>query len=1728
MPKKSKGKFSNNRSERPGYQYDGAEIFRNEAAVYDDTEPRESLQRFMEMFHGKIDDNVISMIYSECFPNVDQCLESLLNLSCEVNIHQADENTNTLSNESEKVSIPIGTATPQSWLPENTLKISKVSDSCAVEDGSTKLYENETYDYYQTSSDMNFVENHSCLSTSLPSSFQYNGSFPPMYNSQMYPTLGLQYNSENFPNYFIPVSQNASNFEIKSYASEIKNNCNFPKYNLQASVSSKATSSPKNGRNSFKWNNTDEVKNVMEKIKMGHHILIILRGLPGSGKSTLAKKLKFSGVIFTTDDFFYKRGKYAFDPTLLDEAHYWNQNRAREALLNNVTPIIIDNTNTETWEMLPYIKMGRKFNYEIIILEPNTPWKFKPKELAFRNKHGVPKEKITKMLARYQHNITLDHFDIASSNSVIESLPASSKASGDNCNLVSVSEMAKNEKPCVSLEAIVHQEERPSDILGEKVPNVQGYNVSSLPKNFMSKEFPLPANEAKPLMINECSDTESVVESMSDANENIKIDNLEELKSLAHEDSEDSQSFGKNDAQTSDQELTSWEDITEHDDDFLWKTSSSHNMSSQFHCNILSENKEDPSMADQSQMDLLKEKESVCHENPVQCDELSNVSCLPAPDVISIGDPKSLGGNLHSVVDVLPGSLNDFPGVTDIHIDSDVRNDDHFTQQAYSHNINSDKLQHEKLKTNKAEKNLCHDKKKEVFNSEFKRNYNLKTISKLNDLNNFTIPSNHQLSKHKSTKSFDESYAFQETKTKNDKGSETNLLRSKFFSAPILGNQLNISNEIFCNELTRGTEHNSYNEKLFIETDVEFEKENSSSDLIPHAIPLYANSSYINKSTSNEKPFIENKLEIPERNTHPDMELQINDFKNPSSWEGSKNHFISEASMTELSDYSIIKSSFDESNNANQEQGVEKENNNAAGLVDPKPQRSEKIVSMVFKKIIDEKKLTDSVSTDEENIANIEQLKEWDCNSEPEGKIENSDDSLDTNLVSFTPKPPRNFLQARHTPNKFTSSENGVKASDSSECHKSENCKNKKRSPLFKHPLQYISKDWVFPQFIQNQEYGYETFDAKSSLSYTDSDTQTEFKDFILINKIERNEAGFTEYQIIEPSKISEWNANVNDLKNSNEYIPRVAMFEKSTSTEDLEPNIEISEKLARLNECFPHISEEDLNHFMGLCDNDETWVTNLLLDSEYNPCSKESGNTQLKKFDDDNNLILPSTSSQCDIKNIGFKIFNKTSKQFENEALPSTENVDYTHKKLSSNSTTESDSTSDESQMENNLEPCSISSNSNPLQNLHLSLDSAFALQLEELFGPVSSDGSASTESSNIVVEIDLEFARLIHSKWKNSVQNKGQSNNENVDTKSKKMGVKLSREKIRKEQKNLNAVKKNRGEPMSLSEIMEMEQAVEHHKKEKLKKDIDIVTKKNRNKLYNMFPGADPTALDEIFESNNCCFETSLKALEEDVGYSKTTGYGNLTLKECEGYAEILNESIDNWNKSNNISDLANSDRNDWIPNNESDCRENLKTTKETTASTFLSTITPEAEALRGKAVEHYLMQQKCIQKSSNYYQRGMKPVASFYAQDASEHRRKFREANKAASELIAEQRNAALGYFTLDLHGLYVQEAIPMLEKFLRERKLEIKRRPQSALTKLTIITGQGLHSIRGPKLRPSVIEYLRRTGHFYSENHVGILEVYLNSDGCTAPRYAPKDCLEPNQGQNGTPPFFSSSL
>lgn len=152
-------------------------------------------------------------------------------------------------------------------------------------------------------------------------------------------------------------------------------------------------------------------RDLLNDIQNNVPLLVILRGLPGSGKSTLAKKLLKScgqGIILSTDDFFSKNGIYHFKADRLSEAHSWNQKRALTAVENKVKLLIIDNTNTMSWEMRPYIEMGVVNKYNIHILEPDTPWKFKPRILAEKNSHGVPKQKIEIMLDRYEKKVDLD------------------------------------------------------------------------------------------------------------------------------------------------------------------------------------------------------------------------------------------------------------------------------------------------------------------------------------------------------------------------------------------------------------------------------------------------------------------------------------------------------------------------------------------------------------------------------------------------------------------------------------------------------------------------------------------------------------------------------------------------------------------------------------------------------------------------------------------------------------------------------------------------------------------------------------------------------------------------------------------------------------------------------------------------------------------------------------------------------------------------------------------------------------------------------------------------------------------------------------------------------------------------------------------------------------------------------------------------------------------------
>ena len=136
--------------------------------------------------------------------------------------------------------------------------------------------------------------------------------------------------------------------------------------------------------------------------------LIVLRGIPGSGKSTEAKKLVGKGAIHSTDDVIEAGGDYreffakmiaSGDFSDLSRAHSTNKKNAIASITAGVSPVIIDNTCLRVREMSDYIKAALELGFSddnIQIVDVDSG--LSAEELAERNTHGVPLDKIKQMI----------------------------------------------------------------------------------------------------------------------------------------------------------------------------------------------------------------------------------------------------------------------------------------------------------------------------------------------------------------------------------------------------------------------------------------------------------------------------------------------------------------------------------------------------------------------------------------------------------------------------------------------------------------------------------------------------------------------------------------------------------------------------------------------------------------------------------------------------------------------------------------------------------------------------------------------------------------------------------------------------------------------------------------------------------------------------------------------------------------------------------------------------------------------------------------------------------------------------------------------------------------------------------------------------------------------------------------------------------------------------------
>ncbi|KAK2493769.1 hypothetical protein MC885_007453 [Smutsia gigantea] len=159
----------------------------------------------------------------------------------------------------------------------------------------------------------------------------------------------------------------------------------------------------------YKHDVTDRFMNQQfqeENLNKLQKLLILLRGLPGSGKTTLSRILlgqSRDGIVFSTDDYFHHQDGYSTSLEYFIKMFM----PSKQAINQGRSPVIIDNTNTQAWEMKPYVEMAIGKGYRVEFHEPETWWKFDPEELEKRNKHGVSRKKIAQMLDRYEYQMSI-------------------------------------------------------------------------------------------------------------------------------------------------------------------------------------------------------------------------------------------------------------------------------------------------------------------------------------------------------------------------------------------------------------------------------------------------------------------------------------------------------------------------------------------------------------------------------------------------------------------------------------------------------------------------------------------------------------------------------------------------------------------------------------------------------------------------------------------------------------------------------------------------------------------------------------------------------------------------------------------------------------------------------------------------------------------------------------------------------------------------------------------------------------------------------------------------------------------------------------------------------------------------------------------------------------------------------------------------------------------------
>jgi len=137
---------------------------------------------------------------------------------------------------------------------------------------------------------------------------------------------------------------------------------------------------------------------------------------------------------------------------------------------------------------------------------------------------------------------------------------------------------------------------------------------------------------------------------------------------------------------------------------------------------------------------------------------------------------------------------------------------------------------------------------------------------------------------------------------------------------------------------------------------------------------------------------------------------------------------------------------------------------------------------------------------------------------------------------------------------------------------------------------------------------------------------------------------------------------------------------------------------------------------------------------------------------------------------------------------------------------------------------------------------------------------------------------------------------------------------------------------------------------------------------------------------------------------------------------------------------------------------------------------------QALREEAVQHARLRNRLFHEATQAYLSGNKSAATELSSRGRHHDHRMKELHARAAREIFQSRNAKYSKTNIvDLHGLHVQEALPLMQGFL-------DRLDTSRFTDAYIITGTGHHTnlhLSPARLLRTVKQYFTERGYTFSE-------------------------------------------